>query len=139
MALPLSCWQQLAEERIAAAMRDGAFDDLPGKGQPLVFEDDSLVPEDLRMAYKVLRNSGHVPRELDDRKEIQNLMELLEHCPDEQQRYRQIRKLNLLVQRLNLSRRRAVDLEESELYYGKIVERVPLVPKRPTPEPEAKG
>jgi len=127
MALSMLCWQQLVEERIETAMRQGVFDDLPGKGKPLPREDDSMVPEELRMAYKVLRNSGHVPPEVADRKEMQDIVDMLESCPDEQTRYRQIRKLQVLIQRWNTSRSRPVHLEEDERYYRRIVERVELM------------
>jgi hypothetical protein len=50
----------VAENRIQAAYDEGAFDNLPGKGQPLALEDDSHLPPELRMAYKILRNSGHL-------------------------------------------------------------------------------
>lgn len=127
VAISLLCWQKLVEERIETAMKEGVFDDLPGKGKPLVLEDDSLVPEELRMAYKVLRNSGHVPPEVADRKEIQDIVEMLETCPDEQTRFRQINKLSVLVRRWNMRRSRPVVLEDDERYYRKVVERVELV------------
>lgn len=124
--LSMLCWQKLVEERIETAMKEGAFDDLPGKGQPLPREDDSMVPQELRMAYKVLRNSGHVPQEVADRKEIQDIVDLLETCPDEQTRFRQINKLQVLVRRWNMRRNRPVLLEDDERYYQRIVERVEL-------------
>ncbi len=131
MALSMLCWQNLVEERIETAMREGAFDDLPGKGRPLQLDDDSMVPEDLRMAYKVLRNSGYVPQEVADRKEIQDIVEMLERNPDEQTRFRQIKKLNVLIQRWNTRKQRHVLLEEDERYYRRIVERVELA-QRPS-------
>lgn len=45
----------LAEQKIAEAMARGEFDHLPGNGRPLQIEDLSSVPEDLRMAYKLLK------------------------------------------------------------------------------------
>lgn len=126
MALSMLCWQKLVEERIETAMKEGAFDDLPGKGKPLALEDDSMVPEEMRMAYKVLRNSGHVPPEVADRKEIQDIVDMLESCPDEQTRFRQINKLGVLIRRWNMRRNRPVMLEDDELYYRRIVERVEL-------------
>ncbi|WP_420170527.1 DnaJ family domain-containing protein, partial [Paenibacillus larvae] len=39
------------------------MDNLPGQGKPLVLENWSSVPEDLRLAYKILKNSGHLPEE----------------------------------------------------------------------------
>ncbi len=48
----------LAEKKIAEAAERGELDDLPGAGRPLELDDDSLVPEDLRMAHRVLKNAG---------------------------------------------------------------------------------
>ena len=87
---PWSVIQSIAERRIEESMARGDFDDLPGRGRPLELEDDSHVPPELRMAYKVLRNAGCVPPELAERKEISNLADMLEHCGDEQERVRQI-------------------------------------------------
>ena len=77
---PWSVIQSIAERRIEESMAKGDFDDLPGRGKPLELEDDSHVPPELRMAYKVLRNAGCVPPELAERKEISNLADMLEHC-----------------------------------------------------------
>ncbi len=65
---PWSVIQSIAERRIEESMARGDFDDLPGRGRPLELEDDSHVPPELRMAYKVLRNAGCVPPELAERK-----------------------------------------------------------------------
>ena len=48
----------LAEQRIAAAIDAGEFDDLPGAGKPLDLDDDPLVPDDLRVAWRLLKNAG---------------------------------------------------------------------------------
>lgn len=114
---------EVAEQLIRDAMQRGEFDNLQGKGKPLPPEDDALVPEDLRMAYKILKNSGHLPPELADRKEINTAVELLQNCTDEQQRYRQIQKINYLTMKLNARRRVPVNLESDQVYYDKIVER----------------
>ena len=90
---PWSVIQSIAERRIEESMAKGDFDDLPGRGKPLELEDDSHVPPELRMAYKVLRIAGCVPPELAERKEISNLADMLEHCEDEQERVRQMQKL----------------------------------------------
>ena len=50
----------LAEERIRQAQARGEFDDLPGQGRPLVFDDDPLAPEELRVAWRLLRGAGLV-------------------------------------------------------------------------------
>lgn len=48
----------LAEKKILEAASRGELDDLPGAGRPLDLEDDALVPEDLRMASRILKNAG---------------------------------------------------------------------------------
>jgi hypothetical protein len=56
--------EMLAEKRIAQAIERGEFERLPGQGQPLDLQEDPLVPEDLRMAYRILRNAGYAPAEV---------------------------------------------------------------------------
>jgi len=53
----------MAERKIAEALARGEFERLPGEGRPLELEEDPLVPEDLRMAYRILKNAGYVPEE----------------------------------------------------------------------------
>ena len=60
---------QLAERQIAEARDRGEFDDLPGAGQPLPDEDLSLVPPEMRTAYRLLKNSGYIPPELEMHRE----------------------------------------------------------------------
>ena len=79
-----------AERLIRQAQDEGAFDDLPGKGKPLALADDSAVPEELRMAYAVLKNAGYVPPEIADRKEINSLLDLLESCDDGAETWSQV-------------------------------------------------
>ena len=117
------CFQKIAERRIQEAMKDGAFDDLPGKGKPLALESDSHVPEDLRMAYKILKNAGYVPPEISLRKEIAKTEDLLAGMDDTEARYRQLRKLNFLIMKLNMMRRTATGLEKDKRYEKKLVER----------------
>ncbi len=52
---------RIAERKILEAIEEGKFDNLPGSGQPLVFEDDAGVPLHIRMANKVLKNAGGLP------------------------------------------------------------------------------
>ena len=116
--------QRLAEERIRDAIQRGEFDNLPGRGKPLNLEDDRHIPEDLRLAYKVLKNAGCLPPELELKKEISKAEELLSSMEDEGQKYRQLQKLNFLIMKLNEMRRGSVQWEEKQLYYEKMVEKV---------------
>ena len=63
----------IAEQRIAEAIAQGELDDLPGAGRPLALDDDAHVPEDLRLAYRILKNAGYVPPELETVNEIAQL------------------------------------------------------------------
>ena len=57
----------LAERRIEEAIARGEFDDLPGAGRPLDLDDeDPLLPEELRLAYPILKNAGCLPAEADE-------------------------------------------------------------------------
>lgn len=120
----LNFLEYIAEQRIQEAMQRGEFDNLQGKGRPIEYEDDSFVPPDLRMAYKILKNAGYLPPELETAREIRTTMDMIEHLSTEEERYRQINKLNLLITKMNLMRSRPIALETDQVYYRKIVERV---------------
>jgi len=117
------CFQKIAERRILEAIREGEFDNLPGAGRPLRLEDDSNVPEDLRVAYKILKNAGYVPKEVALRKEIAQTEDLLNNMEDTKAKYRQLKKLNFLITRLNIVRKASASLEMDQRYEKKLVER----------------
>ena len=116
--------ERLAEERIRDAIQRGEFDNLPGRGKPLNLEDDRHIPDDLRLAYKVLKNADCLPPELELKKEISNAEELLSSMADEGEKYRQLQKLNFLIMKFNEMRKGSVQWEEKQLYYEKIVDKV---------------
>jgi hypothetical protein len=66
----------LVEQKILEAAARGEFDDLRGAGRPLDLDDDPLIPEDLRLAYRILKNAGFVPPEVETVKEIAALERL---------------------------------------------------------------
>ena len=47
------------EEHIRRAMQEGKFDDLPGKGKPLHWEENPNQDPEMRLAYHLLRSSGY--------------------------------------------------------------------------------
>jgi len=100
--------EKIAEARIRDAMARGDFDGLAGKGRPLRLEDLSMVPEDLRAGYIMLKNAGVLPEEIELRKEMVTLEALLEACEDPDQRTRLRKDLNwkLVRFRLLMERRR---------------------------------
>ncbi len=68
----------LVERRIEEAVARGEFDDLPGAGRPLDLDDDLLVPEELRVANRILRNAGYVPPDAQQIAEINRLVAQVE-------------------------------------------------------------
>ena len=115
-------FEKIAERKIMEALEKGEFDNLPGKGEPLAIEDISNIPEDLRLAYRILKNADCLPPELQLKKEIRQMEDMLENIPDEKEKYRQIKKINYKIMRLNLMGKKSPLLDEKEVYYKKVVE-----------------
>ena len=57
----------ISEQRIAEAIANGELDGLPGAGKALELDDDALVPEELRVAHRILKNAGVAPPEVKKR------------------------------------------------------------------------
>jgi hypothetical protein len=110
-------FNKIAEKKILEAMDNGEFDDLPGKGEPIRLEDDRHIPADIRLAHKILKNADCLPPELELRKEIFTVEELLAGEKDAKEKYRQIKRLNYLVMKLNMTRRGSLSLEKNQIYY----------------------
>lgn len=64
----------LAERKILAAIEDGEFDNLPGKGKPLPPDISTTVPAAERVGYRLLKNAGLLPPEMAIKKEIDDIM-----------------------------------------------------------------
>jgi len=77
---------RVAENLITEAVERGEFAGLPGSGRPLPPYDDADVPDELRMAYRMLKNAGCVPPELEWRRERLRIEELLEVVVDPAER-----------------------------------------------------
>ncbi len=121
---PVDAITIIAEERIREANEKGAFDNLPGAGKPLELEDDSHIPEELRLAYKLLKNAGYVPEEVADRKEAQTIMDALEHCSDEREKVAQMKKLEVVLGRIASQRNGKLFIDDTNPYYSRIVARI---------------
>ena len=119
----LKGFQKIIEERIQRAVKKGEFDNLPDSGKPLNLEDDYLVPEDLRLAYKILKNADCVPPEIETKKEIHQLESLMSNMKGSAEKYKLLKKLNFLIMKLNMSRNSTVEFEMPQQYETKLVER----------------
>lgn len=114
----------LTEERILSAIRRGDFDDLPGTGQALILDDDSGIPGELRLAYRILRNGACLPPELELRGEIQQLETLLDRAGLNAEEQTIRCRLTSLKARLALHGRNANLLVQERDYREKLIEKL---------------
>ena len=77
---------RLVDEMIREAMARGEFDNLPGHGKPQNLDSYFAAPEDLRMAWSVLKNAGYLPEEAQLMKDIAALKERLAAMSSETER-----------------------------------------------------
>jgi hypothetical protein len=115
-------FEKIVEERIRSAQKRGDFDDLPDAGRPLVFE-KNVVPEDLRLSYKILKNADCVPPEIELQNEILNVESLLSGMGETREAYHLMKKLNVLIMKLNSVRKGRVAFEVPQKYHEPLVER----------------
>lgn len=74
----LAAFNSLVEQRIEEALARGDFDDLPGAGRPLDLDDDPLVPEEMRVANRILKNAGYLPPDVQNIAEVNQLLAQIE-------------------------------------------------------------
>lgn len=111
----------IAEQRIREAIERRELEELPGAGQPLKLDDDAHVPAELRAAYRLLKNSGFLPPELQLRREITEAEALIAAATEPSERSRARRRLEMLRLRLGTSAHR--DLRIEEAYYRNVCRR----------------
>jgi hypothetical protein len=104
-------------------MERGEFDNLPLSGKPLPSDSNGFVPEDLRLAYKLLKDAGFLPPEMELRKEIVTLRELLATVEDDGERLKLGRRIDDLLLRLNLLTKRSFDRADP-VYVSKLGEKL---------------
>jgi hypothetical protein len=93
----------IAEQRIAEAIARGELENLPGTGRPLDLGDDALIPEDLRMAFRILKNAGFVPPEVEVLRDIGELERCIEILSAGEARNAAWRKQQVLRARIEAS------------------------------------
>ena len=117
-------FEKIVEDRIKKAQRRGEFDNLPGAGKPLDMCDDQHIPQDLRMAYKILRNADCLPPEIELKKEILRTEDLLAGMQDTAERYGTLKKLNFLIMKLNATRNTDARFDMPQHYLAAISDRM---------------
>jgi hypothetical protein len=114
----------IAERRIKEAMERGDFDHLPGKGKPIVQEDLSGVPEELRMAYKIMKNAGCIPPEVELTNEVASLRRMVLTMDEGEDKKRRVRELNFKLMKLEMMRKRPVSLDLLAKYEDKLLDKI---------------
>ncbi|MED1057228.1 DUF1992 domain-containing protein [Bacillus mycoides] len=112
----------IAEEKIRQAIRNGDLDHIPGKGKPLQLEDLSMVPLELRMSYKILKNAGMIPPEMELQKDILKIEDLIACCYDEVERKELQEELTAKTLRFQqvMEKRKIKDSSAFRMYQGKV-------------------
>jgi hypothetical protein len=117
-------FNKIVEERIRTAQKKGQFKNLAGSGKPLALEDDRHIAEELRLAYKILKNADCLPPEVELKKEIERTEQLLGALEDASEKYHTLKKLNFLIMKLNAMRSSSFDLDMPQQYSTKLVDRL---------------
>ena len=117
-------FEKIVEERIQKAQREGKFENLPGSGKPLECKDNHCISEELRLAYKILKNADCIPPEIGLKKEIKKTEDLLSGMKETSEKYQTLKKLNFLIMKLNTMRSASVAREMPQQYMEKVAERI---------------
>jgi hypothetical protein len=78
-------WERIAENRIREAILEGEFENLPGAGKPIDLTDYFKLPEQLRVAFSILKSANCVPAEVELLHETATLEQQLAGASHEQQ------------------------------------------------------
>ena len=97
---PMYFLDHIAEAAIVAARDRGELDNLPGAGKQLVLDDDSSIPHELRAAYRILKNSGHLPPAVVRLKKIAELETEMVELDCDQKKIELLTRLSLLRSQL---------------------------------------
>jgi hypothetical protein len=128
-------FDRIIEERIRRAQQKGEFENLAGTGKPLIFENDGHVADELRLAYKILKNADCLPPEIELKKEIERTEDLLRGMEDTAEKYHTLKKLNFLIMKLNSTGNMSIEFEMPQKYSAKLIERLEAPKKNKKKDP----
>jgi hypothetical protein len=112
----------LAEQRILEAIERGDFNDLPGSGQPIDLNTDTLVPPEVRVANRILKNAGLAPPEILERRDLAELEGAVGRSRPGAERLQLLGRLALL--RTQLEARKYRRGTHASGYAAKVVEKL---------------
>ncbi len=102
--------ERVVDQLIREAMDRGEFDNLPGKGKPLNLDEYFNTPEDLRIGFGILKNSGFIPAEVELLSELGTLRKRADTISNDEQKEQlemEIKAKRLKLDMLMESRRRS--------------------------------
>ena len=91
----------LVEARIRKAMAEGEFDNLPGKGKPIELKTYYDMPEHLRLAYQMIKDSGYIPEEVRLKKEMEILKEKIKQSKSEEKKQKLLKEFGEISQQFH--------------------------------------
>lgn len=115
---------KIAEQKIREAMERGEFDNLAYHGKPLTLDELAGVPDALRMGYKILKNAGVLPPEMQLKKEMLALQDLINACNNDAERDTMRRQLNEKTLRFNMMLERQSHKPAYKQYQAKILRKL---------------
>ena len=70
-------WREKIEGEIANAINNEEFKNLKGYGKPLKVDSNPFIPEEAKMSYKIMKNAGILPPEVQAKKQLGEVEEKL--------------------------------------------------------------
>jgi len=116
--------EQIAEARICEAIRNGEFDNLRGAGRPLQLDDDSGVPAQLRVAYRIMKNAGMIPPEIELRRELTSVESLLAQATSPEERNAAWKRIEYVLNCIAHARGQPRDLRIEQSYYARLTSHI---------------
>ncbi|MBV7506547.1 DUF1992 domain-containing protein [Bacillus sp. sid0103] len=123
----MDLFSRIVEDKIKEAIKNGEFDNLPGMGKPLDLKDDLPgMSADMKMGYRMLKNAGFISDEVDLRKEMITLNDLISVATDDKEIERLQEKLTrkqLQFEKVMEQRRKNTNVRfgsYAEKIYGKM-------------------
>lgn len=123
----MDLFSRIAEDKIKEAIKNGEFENLPGMGKPLDLKDDLPgMSAEMKMGYRMLKNAGFISDQVDLRKELITLNDLISAATDDDEINRLQEKLTrkqLQFEKIMEQRRKNTNVRfgsYAEKIYGKM-------------------
>jgi septation ring formation regulator EzrA len=82
----MDLFSRIAEEKIKEAIKNKEFENLPGMGKPLNLSDELPgMSAEMKMGYRMLKNAGYISDQVDLRKELITLNDLISVATDDEE------------------------------------------------------